>query len=60
MSEIRRAAAAYEQPVCIGNRVIEAAAHVMLDFLLHRVGPHALDLSEHSARADQRHVYAEQ
>ena len=60
VSEIRRAAAANEQPVRVGDRMVEAAAQMMLDFLLHRVHPHALDLSEHRARADQRHEYAEQ
>ena len=60
VSEIRSAAAAYEQPVRVGNRMVEAAAQMMLDFLLNRISPHALDLSEHGSRANQHHEYAEQ
>ena len=40
--------------------MIEAPAQMMLDFLLHRVHPHALDLAEHRSRTDQRYEDAEQ
>src|ERR1039457_1562295 len=39
VSEIRSPATAYEQPVRIRNRLVEATAQMMLDFLLNRISP---------------------
>ena len=60
VSEIRSATAAYEQPVRIRNRTVEATAQMMLDFLLNRISPHVLHLSQHRSRANQHHEYAKQ
>src|SRR5208282_5982812 len=46
VSEIRSPTTAYEQPVRIRDRTVEATAQMMLDFLLNRISPHVLHLSQ--------------